>query len=1090
MARRRLSFRLRLVIVLVIVTLGVYLGPGVVGRYAADWVTARAVPELADRLRVARWTLAWNRAVELEEVELLDDSGKVVLQIERISTDYALAHWLGRPTRLGNIRLESPELSIVFDDEGCNLARVLEPLLERPAGPSAQQIQLEVTDGQVSIRNTRTGRTARCRAVQAKLRWDQQTSESKSPAALELSGKWLPDDSESSARAWSLEAKGTARSKAPTLDALTWNVRIDRLPLALVESALPWELDLGGQIIGALRWDGQLLSCEDLNWRSPAGRVALTGRLTPALWRSAENWLEYEGPLSATWEVRLDRLWPRIRRWFGDAPGDIESGRLAGEFTWRVEENTPLVSGRLHADDVRTRVGQDRHDWNMPLDVSWTIAMPNRRIEVRRVSAQAPFMDATGSGTVEQGRLEATIDLARFQQLLGSAVLPRGVAIGGQADVNGSWEQTETGLSGSLQWVGLRVHIALGPERELLEERLEGTLSWLSRNRENGVTDLRSAHCRLRSGSDTLVASLRQATTWRGRATQWPLQLHLEGDLRGWARRLRPWISPAASDPQLPQGTFHADATVVVTADSLEVAQASASGQELRWTPRGIQWHEPVWRLTAEDAQWQFDRGIRAGRIIVQSTSVAASLIECQWTTPPDPSAVTGKALVRGDLRKLQRLAAVWGGSSMPADVSGELVANLWASKEQGGRPEWKAKWTARSLRVDTRRKEATRPAFAAPELRGVARVSSDETGALRISEFQAELPEALSVSMTGLCHLDRPNRPFRLKGTVKYDWESLRPYLPASWKVRARGQAEQPIQWEGTLPQEGSWVDALRRDWLARTTVSWEALEVGDLQIGPATTRVGYQRGMLTCDRIDTTVGTGRLTLRPWLDWRGEPAHLRFDPPAAVTGVKLTPEVCRGWLQYAIPLLADATTAEGEFSVETQRFDWPIGEARKASMEGTLQVEQARIGASPQVRQMLAALDIAAKLNGRGGVDPNRQRRLEVPRQTVNWKMVEGRIHHQPLKMRMGRLELTSQGSVGLDETIDVVLAVKIPEDWLAGRPLLASLRGQTLVFPLRGTLKNPKMSSDALKVISERMMQGAADELLKSGLNRLFGN
>ncbi|HHK41208.1 MAG TPA: hypothetical protein ENJ50_02220 [Planctomycetaceae bacterium] len=103
---------------------------------------------------------------------------------------------------------------------------------------------------------------------------------------------------------------------------------------------------------------------------------------------------------------------------------------------------------------------------------------------------------------------------------------------------------------------------------------------------------------------------------------------------------------------------------------------------------------------------------------------------------------------------------------------------------------------------------------------------------------------------------------------------------------------------------------------------------------------------------------------------------------------------------------------------------------------------------------------------------------------------MQRGRVYHDPLKMKIGELELTSRGSVGLDETLDVVLSVRIPDQWLDGRPLLASLRGQTLVFPMQGTLDRPRISSDALKVIRDRLIESAGEELLRSGLERLFGS
>ena len=1095
MPRRRRLFRWRLLLIALLLSGALYATPGLLGRFLPDWVTTQVVPELAGRLRVGRWILSWTRAVELEDVRLLDASGAEVARVDRITTDYALAHWLTSPRRVGTVRLESPRVRAVLNAHGFNLEQALQPLFEQPAPSKVTQWRLVVIDGEATLKREETGRQIELRNIRSTFDWDAARSAEAPSATVKLSAMQPNPDGHGAGRSWAVEARGTSSTGSASLEQLRWDIRIDNLPIAILESALPVDVRWGGVLGGRFEWDGARLDCRDVKWTGSPGEVTVDGQLVPDLWRSLESWKEFSGPLTLAWEINLAEAWPRLQPWLGSSRGSFESGRLRGRAQWKTEDGRPVIEGQLHAEDLATRVGDRRDAWNVPLDAAWEIVGTRQGLELRQGRLRAPFLDLQAEGTAEQASLHLTADLDRFQRLLGNALLPPEAELGGSLSVTGSWQGMPSGAAGTLQCEAVRFRMATGPNREWLEPKWDAMIRWETRRREDRTTDLRSAHARVQAGSETLVASLRQATTWRGLQTQWPLQVHIEGDWKRWAQRLRPWLA-LPDDPRLPRGAFHGDATVLLGAESLEIVQGQFGGEDLEWSPTGgASWREPVWRISLENARWEYRRTCNVRRAVLQSTTVALSLIECQWPVGESWQSATGKALVRGDLGRLQRAFDAWEVGPTAVDVAGELVANLWARRATPESRQWEAKWTVRSLRVDHREEAATspRPLWTAPELRGHIRLAESSTrakGPLEIELLEVELPEALKVSMTGTCQLHRPERPFALEGTLAYDWESLDPYWPPSWKLHGRGKGTHPIKCEGRWPGSGSWAEAVRRDWMALTTVSWDALAIGALEMGPAKVAVGYQRGMVTTERIDTTLGTGRVSVRPWFDARTQPPHLRFDPPARLTDVRLTPEMCRGWIQYAIPLLADATSAEGELSVEAERFDWPIGNTSAADMEGKLEIRHARVGPSEPVRQMLAVFDTVAKLQGRGGVDPRRQTWLEVPQQTIAWKVRRGRVYHDPLKMKIGELELTSRGSVGLDETLDVVLSVRIPDQWLDGRPLLASLRGQTLVFPMQGTLDRPRISSDALKVIRDRLIESAGEELFRSGLERLFGS
>ena len=152
--------------------------------------------------------------------------------------------------------------------------------------------------------------------------------------------------------------------------------------------------------------------------------------------------------------------------------------------------------------------------------------------------------------------------------------------------------------------------------------------------------------------------------------------------------------------------------------------------------------------------------------------------------------------------------------------------------------------------------------------------------------------------------------------------------------------------------------------------------------------------------------------------------------------------------------------------------------------------IERGRVGPSRPVQRMLSVLNLAIRLNGLGNYNLQNNRWIDFPNQEIEWSLRDGRVRHEGLRLQVGQLELTSSGSVGLDQSLDVVLGFKIPDSWLTGYPLLASLRGQTLFVPLEGSLEEMDLKTGVLVRVNEQLLRQTTSELFRQGLKRLFDN
>jgi len=110
----------------------------------------------------------------------------------------------------------------------------------------------------------------------------------------------------------------------------------------------------------------------------------------------------------------------------------------------------------------------------------------------------------------------------------------------------------------------------------------------------------------------------------------------------------------------------------------------------------------------------------------------------------------------------------------------------------------------------------------------------------------------------------------------------------------------------------------------------------------------------------------------------------------------------------------------------------------------------------------------------------------LAIRDQAVNFRVLDGRVHHEQMEFSVDDVVLRSQGSVGFDETLSLVLQVPIQDRWVERERLLVSLKGQTLSIPIAGTLTRPQMDQRAIGSLSQQLLQGAAQQAIGGELNK----
>jgi hypothetical protein len=105
----------------------------------------------------------------------------------------------------------------------------------------------------------------------------------------------------------------------------------------------------------------------------------------------------------------------------------------------------------------------------------------------------------------------------------------------------------------------------------------------------------------------------------------------------------------------------------------------------------------------------------------------------------------------------------------------------------------------------------------------------------------------------------------------------------------------------------------------------------------------------------------------------------------------------------------------------------------------------------------------------------------IALNNENIDFRLVGGRVYHRNLKFQIGGLQITTQGSVGLDDSLEMLAEVGLSDALLADRPLLSSLLGRPLQIPLTGTLGKPQIDLRVVEELAAHTVRDAPGTVLQ---------
>lgn len=899
----------------------------------------------------------------------------------------------------------------------------------------------------------------------------------------------------------------------------------DRLRFDRVE--IPWQFS--SQAVGLVINDMQLIS--------DVGRIAVRGVVDPQ--KLAQGHQFGVGSLDAMMthdlEVRAALDLRRIASMLPHALRIRDDTQITDGTIELIARHEPTqagqrITGSLRAASIAATSGGSPISWAEPVNADFAIERNNGHVRVESLQCKSEFLTINASGTMQQFSAQASFDLSRLASQLGQFVDLRRTELGGSGTAQLDWRKT-----------GEQFQLATSGQLSQFRAMLDGGKTWTEpqlalRADAVGTTDpvsgrvarIATGRMELSGQGDLLEARLLQPVDMSLPTPGWSIALKANGSIARWSRRLRPWYAWGAWEVD---GDSELSANVRVAGQATEIDQATLSIVNLRAVSPEWNIAEPRLEFSG-DARWDDATGefvASSAQLVTSTVSLALKDVTYRPQRAGTSSALSqlnGIGAFRADLARL----AAWRSAEHQTPQykpQGMLEGKLsFTQQADGVRGELTATGQNLSLAQLAANPGAARPApSTAPggyktiwqesqlNVRGLVSylVSLDR---LTFDQFQVK-SNTMQAGIRGQIDQLSSAGIINVNGTLDYDLAQvtplLKPYFGEGIELSGREQARFTLagQLFDSLHASSQVAASVASDpyrvvnpnvvststhWSRRVhgrlEAPWGGANLYGLPVGAGLLSVDLGAGMIRVAPLALSIGEGRLTAAPIVRLDPPPTELTLPQGPLLTNVRISPQVSEAMLKYFAPVMAGATQSEGQFSMELDGARVPPGDALRIAAQGRLTVHSVRVTPGPLAQPLIGlAQQIEALAKSR---DPSALAQrppmtlLAIRDQTVNFRVLNGRVEHDQLEFMIDDVVLRSQGSVGFDETLALTIHVPIQDRWIANERLLVGLKGQTLAIPIGGTLGRPQIDQRAVANLSQQVLQSAAQQAIGTELNK----
>ncbi|MCA9114191.1 MAG: hypothetical protein KDA79_03845 [Planctomycetaceae bacterium] len=893
----------------------------------------------------------------------------------------------------------------------------------------------------------------------------------------------------------------------------------------------------------------------------------LLQQTTPASWKElAEAFAEDDWQARSNLDLsRLAALLPETLR--------IREGLSITSGTVRVAARSQQIDGRriwtgqADATSLSATDGNQRLTWDRPVQAGVRIRREGGALVIDALQCRSDFLQLTGRGDASTATFDLNCDLDEFARELGRFVDLADIRIAGRLQGKATTEYAREQSS-------FRAHGAMQVEQ--FDLQLPGSLPWQEEELNvrfsaegtgtptGGLEQLETASLEVTERQDRFNISLLEPFRWQDSTAQARLSLALKGNLDRWTRRLRPFVPLegllAGGTADIRGNITLQPALAPVTVSFTDVTGDIAS---MKLHGYGLYLEDPQVRVVTSGT-WNQETGVLASPLTTWASSAVSARADNLLVVldgSPLPR-ISGAVAFRGGLDRLQawfnppsvpvttRLEGLVNGQ-MQARHSGGMTRGRWdISIEKLGMLSLSDGVAARNPAAGavpggfpaqpvgySRQWEPLWQETAPVRIRGEGSHET-ATGTIQLTSMEVTA-DAATLTASGSVAEMETRMLADLSGNISYDLAAISRRFPglADSGVRIEGQQRRSFRLQGPLAsatittpagissggpggtrqyvsQQGHTVTGgISPDLHGQGSLGWASVSAWGVDVSGGELDGRLSSGVLQFEPLNLTVAGGKMQMTPRVELNGPEPIVHLAPGQILDNVQLTEEMCKGWLKFVAPMLADSARADGRFSASLSQAVIPASRPSSGDVDGVLSIHQAQVRPGPLASQLLSLTDtLKGIFDGKQRVDTgalgaltglfgggntgagqgaaatatgdNSRQLLVLPAQDVAFRLTQERIYHRLLQLQVDGVEVRTSGSVGLDQTLGLVAEIPVQDKWVSGKSWLESLKGQTLSIPIHGTLDKPQVDQRVLSDLASRVAGAAAGQFFEKNL------
>lgn len=1091
---------------------------------ARRMILGRINADLNGSVHIDSWRLGWFSGFTFKGIRVEDAQGQTVVAVEGVRVPTGIPSLLSPKKELGVIEIESPSVNLVlYPDGSSNLSRIL--IAEGPAPPptkepaKAQPLDFDLA-GQIVLRNgevkVQSGDAPPflVRELEANL----VIGSLNEPIAFKLDARLGEGDTRLAVRGSAKVMEEGVPLPRPQESNVTASLTLFELAeLAPLARQLGVPIDLGGKLdlqlsakfkgketleaegtVGiqsltlaggplgknqpqfesvrldfAAVLDADQIKIQKFRFESPVAQASISG----ALVRPAPGQMP-TGSMAAEADIDLAALARHFPHTLRLKEGlTIESGALALNATFKADAKGAQGEAELKVENLAAVQGGRRIEPEAPIMLQARVSIFEGVPKLDSLRLESSFASVRGRGSLDSFAFELESDLSAAMREAAKFVDLGGIDMRGKASVTVGLEPAPEGspgseFSASLQLDDLEV---LGLARQPISEKsLTVDLTALALLDEKMTPkEVRDLSLEMKSSLATARLSVERVAgeflPQKPELTGVRLQAGAElGQLLAFVRNL-----VAVPNDLEVQGRVEVNCEASAAKGVLSLSRLEAVLTNLEVARAGKTMRQPEVRMTATAEALLARRRATVHSLEVATSSGNLSVSDLQlpdWSRVPE--GISGKVSGNFDIAKV--LESMKGIMVLPegTEIAGAL--RLEADAETTAETQ-KLKLLASLDSLKLTMPDV--PTFEEEriELSGSVSVTPKKEE-LTFDDFQV-VSSLLDLKAKGSLSDWADTKLLRVGGTMGCDFERIASLASslAGQNIELSGKEARPFQISTSL-KGADWREILRGT-IANAEVRIRRAKVMGIETGEIALAVQAKEAKAEM-KIDTTANQGKLSLAPVLDLSGEKPILTLPKDSRILDrVQLTDHMTNELLALALPVFKGSLRVQGKVSFDCNSLNVPLDETFKqeATMAGKLSFEGVQFSSTGVLDLLLAVV----KLSGRSA---------KIPDQEVTISLKDGRFHQNRMRIEVGEYALVTSGSVGLDNTLDLLIELPITEHIVPDKRVYELLKDETLKLRVGGTSASPKLDRDIVGRNLRTLIKGAGKKLIERETRKII--